>query len=164
MLLLVRRNPDAGVLDLEQRRPIGRDEAHLHPAAGGRELEAVRDEVVEHLREARAIALESRHALDRRDQLDPARVGDRRRGLDALLDDLAQVDLTPLDPELAGFDLRKEEQVGDELEEPFRVAVDDLEVPPLVPGLIAVVEQESARDILRARWGSRVVGLMVEEL
>jgi hypothetical protein len=56
------------------------------------------------------------------------RVGRGRGGLDALLDDLAEVDRRSLDRELPRLDLREEEQVVDEVEQAVRVAIDDFEV------------------------------------
>ena len=50
------RDADAGVRDLDARAPVACVEPHGDAAAGRRELERVRDQVVEHLREPVAVA------------------------------------------------------------------------------------------------------------
>ena len=115
----------------------------LDASAGRRELERVRDEVVEHLREPRGIALQ-RHgqALRARRQLDLLGRGRRLRGLDALGHERLELDRPQLEGELARVDLRQEEQVADEVEQPRGVPVDDPEVAQLLLVEPAVVAQQ----------------------
>src|SRR4029079_1234461 len=126
LLLLVLGEADAGVLDLDQGNAVRRREAHLDAAARRRALERFRDEVVEHLREPRGIALQRRRQLLREPhELDALRVGGGRSRLAALVTGRVELAGPELEGELARVSLGEEEQVADEVEQPAGVPVDD---------------------------------------
>jgi hypothetical protein len=112
LVLLLGRKPEPGVLDLDDGRVVDRLQPDLDPPAGRGELERVRDEVVENLREPGAIALQPRDLLRPRDQRDALRARGGQRGLDALLDDLLEIDGPEIEGELARIDLRDTRFLG----------------------------------------------------
>ncbi len=122
--------------------PVNRPEAHVDAAARLRELQRVRDEVVQDLRKPRRIPLELRELRRPQAQLDAFRARGRQRALDALLDDLPEVDALKVERELARVDLGDEEEVVHEPEQPLRVAVGDGEEAALLLVEAGVGEQK----------------------
>src|SRR5439155_19023859 len=127
---LLLRDPDPRVGDLEAHRPVLGPERDVDPSAGRRELDRVRDEIVEQLREAGALTLDGRYVVGAHVQLDPRRVGARARSGYALVDERAQVDGLQLQLEPAALEPCGEQEVADQPEQPLRVPFDHLEVGP----------------------------------
>ena len=94
-------------------------------AARRSELQRVRDEVVEDLGKAGAIRVDQRSLLDLRVQTDSLFRRSRECGFDRLLHEQAEIRLPERELESAGVDLRDEEEVAHEPQEPLTVSIDD---------------------------------------
>ncbi len=85
------------------------------------------------------------HRGDRVDvetQVDAAHVGGRPENLDRLGRQIGEIDVLGLERELPGLDLRDEEEVAHEPQEPVRVAVHDVEEAPVLERKLGIVEDE----------------------
>jgi hypothetical protein len=96
------------------------------PARRG-ELERVREQVVDRLAEASRVALDRRDGLNPQVQLDLALVCQRTRDLAGVDDERAQVDARALQLNRASVQLRGEQEVADDPQQPLPVAADDAE-------------------------------------
>src|SRR6266487_3897446 len=124
----------------------------------GGELQRVREEIVQHLSEARPIADEVGDRRNRRDELDSARLGDRAKSLDRILHHLLEVDVLALDRELPCIDLGEEQQIADKIEQPLRVPVHDTEEPLLFEREVAAfLQQELEVTADRGERGAELV-------
>ena len=121
--------------------------AHVDPAAVGRELDRVRDEVVEELGDARPIPRDEGHGARGEGECDLLGLGLRPGRLDAFGGDRGEVEAVDVEDELAGLHLRDEEQVADEVEEPLRVALDDAEELALLVRQLARLAVEQELDV-----------------
>jgi hypothetical protein len=162
--LLGDRDPDAVVRDGKHEIVAGHPQSdHDAPTVLG-ELDRVRDEVVEHLAQAGGVAHHGRHRVGVETQVDAARVRGRPQDLDRLRGEIGEVDLLRLERELPGFDLRDEEQVAHEPQEPVGVAVHDLEEAPVLLREVGVVEDELEVAGDRGQRGAQLVGNERDEL
>ena len=86
--------------------------------------------------------------------------------LDRLRRNRGEVDRADVERELAGLDLRQEEQVADESEQPVRVPLDDAEELPLLGGHAAglAIEDELQVAADRGERCSKLVGDERDEL
>src|SRR5207247_2407334 len=80
--LLGLRDADPGIADLERDRLWDGSDANGHPSAGGRELERIREEVVEHPPERFAIGAHEGRLLHLEQQLDSSLVRERAQRVD----------------------------------------------------------------------------------
>ena len=124
----------AGVGHLDHHAVAAVDHAHVDAAAGGRELERVRDQVVERLPQPARVALDGGDRLGVQAQLDAELVGARARGLDRLGGDVVERGGTGLERQLARLELGDEQQVADQALEALGVALDDVQEVALVGG------------------------------
>ena len=89
------------------------------------ELDGVRDEVVEQLSETGRVTRHVRHGVGVEPQIDVARRCGRPEGLDRMGREIGEIDVLGLECELPGFDLRNEEQIAHEPQEPAGMRFDD---------------------------------------
>ena len=163
MLLLLGRDAHAGVANFENRVAPRGACPHVHAAALRRELDRVRDEVVEELGEPRSVAREQRRAGSCASvERDLLVLGERPCGLDGLCRDGREVDGADLEGELACLDLCQEEQVAHELEQPVRVPLDDAEKLALLVGDLARLAIEHELEVAADR-GQRSPELVRDE-
>ena len=144
-ILLLGRNAHSrvGHFDAHARTVLARDQ--LDAAAGRRELEGVRDEVVDHLPDAPGVARHQQAGLGDAVELDAPRRSRRRARLGALPDDRRGVELRMREREAAGVRLRREQEILDEAQQAVRIPVDHLEPFPLLvrlAGRLGVVGDE----------------------
>jgi len=95
---IVLADPDARVGDLDADASVPRSERDVDGAAGGRELDCVRDEVVQQLRQASTLPVHGGHVLGVNVERNAREPGVRPRRNDGLLDEHPEVDR--LEPEL----------------------------------------------------------------
>ena len=135
---------DAAVGYLQPRGGVVGVDPELDPASRRRELERVRDQVVENLSQARAVAVDQRCRVLDDVESDLSLCGKRLGGRRALACDRGQLELLQLEHELAGVDPGDEEEVVDEGEEPVGVAIEDLEegLTPLGRRVGSTVDQQ----------------------
>ncbi len=126
-------------------------EADRDGAALGRELDGIRDEIVEQLSEPNSIAAYGRHRREPRDELDLLLGRARTRCLDALAHDQPEIDRFILERKLAGLDLGDEEQISDEAQQSPGVALDDGEKLALVLGDLAGLTFEHELEVAENR-------------
>src|SRR5438132_13214187 len=103
------------------------EEAHGDTAAGRRELERIREEIVEHLAEPPGISLDDGHRLGLQEQLDLPLVGGRPCILAGLNDESGDVDRRTLELDGVCVELRGQQEVTDHAQESLAVAADDAE-------------------------------------
>ena len=108
---LLVRDADSGVGDLEAKRAVAVARRQCHRAAGRRELERVRDEVVEHLAEPVGVGLERQRAVDVEHELDSLLGGGRPGRFDCRCRQLREVGFHRIELEPVGLDLRDEQEV-----------------------------------------------------
>jgi len=108
-----RVHADAGVPDAHRRGPVRRRlRRHRDGAAPLRELPRVLEEVVDHLREARGIAVHPERPVGQRAlQAEPGRGEERAVVLEERAEHRAQVEALAADPDLAPGDPRDVEEV-----------------------------------------------------
>ena len=106
---LVLWDADPGVGDLDPCLAVAVRGRDAHRAAGGRELERVRDEAVEYLPQTAGVGLEWDAAADVELEVDPLLRGGGQRGLDRVRRELAQVGRLGLQLQPVRLDLRDEE-------------------------------------------------------
>src|SRR6185295_10900002 len=124
---------------------------YVHAAALRRELDRVRDEVVEELGEPRSVPREQLERARGERERDLLVLGERPCGLDGLCGDRSEVDGTDLEGKLACLDLCKKKQVAHELEQPVRVPLDDAEKLPLLVGDLARLAIEHELEVAADR-------------
>ncbi len=90
-LLLGVRNPQSRVGHVHDGAFVDAPDAHLDASARGRELERIRDQVVQHLANACPVELELRNLIGVEGQREAALLGDGRGGGDRLGSSSAQV-------------------------------------------------------------------------
>src|SRR5687767_299307 len=169
---------------LEQTREVGRGDAdpgighgdverfrlapHLDEHAAGRgELDGIRHEVQQHLLDPGAVGIDGRqidrHVLFQLHALVP---DERQRRLDALLDDVVEVERLRAHLELARLDAREIEDAVDQLEQVATRVVHRLHVRLLPLGEVAVeaVEQDLGEADDRVQRRSQLVRHVGEEL
>ena len=135
--LLRRRNADPGVLDLDDGAAAVDERARDDAPARRRELERVRHEVPDELRESLPVAGDGRDVLDLRHEPDLASARKRRGRLDRVAHDLVEACLAKLQLKPVRVEPRHEEEISDEPLQPLRAAVDDREEPFLLVGQLA---------------------------
>ncbi len=114
VLLLFLRDAGARVRDLDHDRAKLLARPHLDVAARRGELDRIRDEVVEQLRDPHLVPAHDDRPVHGADELDAARLCNGQGGNDAIAAQRADVDRRQLDLELACVVARDEEQVADE--------------------------------------------------
>ena len=104
------------------------DEPHLHAAAGGRELHAIRQEVADDLLQTGGVALDGPDgAVDDACEADSAQIGRRAHRVGGALDEPGEIDRSRLQRELAVHDAADVQEVVDQAALVPRVALDDVE-------------------------------------
>src|SRR5262245_26906867 len=140
---VVLANSDAGVGDAQPDGVRLGDDADQHAALRG-ELDRIRQQIEQDLLDLRPVGRQRRQ-LERHVLLDLQLLaaGERGRRLDALVDQLVQIDLLGQHLELARLDTREVEDPVDELQEVGAAVVDRADVGLLPLGQLAVetVEQ-----------------------
>ena len=116
----VSRDPDLGVRTFAVER-------EMNAAAGGRELDRVRQQVPDDLLQAIGIAHHGSAVDDLRCEIDVLRLRRRPQSIDRRLDHRFELDRPEVDPELAGDDAGNVEDVGDQLFLHMGVAFDGFE-------------------------------------
>ena len=109
---LLGRHADARVGDLDPQRAVAVRGRQRHRAAARRELERVRDEVVEDLPEPRGVGFQREAALDVEAELDPALSGHGQGVLDGRGRQLGEVGRREPELEQLRLDLRDQEEVA----------------------------------------------------
>ena len=130
LALLVDRDADAGVGDGDPRERAVLHDADRHRAAGVGELDRVRDQIVEHLREPVGVRAHGRSAVELEAEVDFALGRARPRRLDRGRRDVVEADVGEHELEPVRLDLRDEQQILDEPLEPVGAAADHVEVHP----------------------------------
>ena len=129
----------------------------MNGAALGRELERVRDEVLEDLHHPATIGMYLRHGVEDARERDGLRCSARFQRLDSFAHDTGEVDLLRLEGQLAGLQASDEEEVVHQTEQPIRVACDDLQkAAHLVSEIVLERELHVAGD--RRERRAQVVG------
>jgi hypothetical protein len=122
---------NAPILHAEDRLPVLPARDHADRLPGGRVLDGVVEEVADDLLEANRITFHHEGARIREER-DVLRARHRRLArLDALADDLPEIEGTPLEGDLARHDPGYIEQVVDEAGEMLSLTADDGPRPPL---------------------------------
>src|SRR5439155_25986940 len=147
MLLLVLGYPGTRVHNFDHDRAADLTDSQLHAAAPWRELQRIRDEVVEQLGDPHLVAAHDDWLVCEADERHAASFRGRSRSHEAFATQLANVDRLTLDFELACVVARDEEQVTDEPLQSARVAGDDLEISLLHLGDLAAVGLEEELDV-----------------
>src|SRR5215207_2924345 len=133
-LLLAVRDPETLVPHCDPQAAVARLELDLHTPALGRVLDGVVDQVEQHLAEPLLVARDERRR-GRRDGLDRNAFFPCETRFD-LRHDVAhqavRVELLIRQPQAAGVDLVREEDVADDPRQPFRLLCDQLEQPGAV--------------------------------
>ena len=130
----LRRDADARIAHADVQ-PIGAQQRHLdHDFAFFGELQAVRQQIGQHLAEAQGVAVYRRWQalVDVAGELQFLGVRARRHQLHDVLYCMVQIETDRLDLELAGLDLREVENVVDDGEERFARAADGFQVTLLL--------------------------------
>ena len=148
----VGRDPDARVADGELdlvRAAAGRRGVHEHHdlAALG-ELDRVREQVQEHLPQARLVADDPgrRVVVDEAAELELLLPRPRRDDVERSFDAVAQVERLALEIELAGLDLRVVEDVVDHVQQRVAARVDDLGELPLLAREVGAEQEVGHAD------------------
>ena len=126
--MIVRRNSKAGVAHLDDGGACRGVDKNVDVTSDRCELDRIRDQVVEQLREPRGIA-DNRFRTRRGEaELDAGRLCSRLCCLNAVVYERNEFHVDPIEGELALLSLRDQEQVADEMEQAIRVAAYDLEI------------------------------------
>jgi hypothetical protein len=152
--LLGLRHADAGVRHSEQGVVAHARDRDEDATARRRELDRVRNEVVEQLAEPGPISVERRERGSLEDELHLLALGRWPNRVHRLGGDCGEVDLFALEREFARFDLGNEEEVAHDAQEAAAVSLHDAEKTPLLLGEVTGViehELEIARDRRKRR-------------
>jgi len=128
MRLVLRRNADAGVGDLDARARSLAREPYCDAPTGRCELERVRQQVVEHLREPVAIADAALDGLELCHERDACLLGAAAGELDRIAHERGEVDFGWLQQQRRAVHLGREQEIADESHEPAGIALDHLEM------------------------------------
>jgi hypothetical protein len=129
------------------------------PFLQARELDRVRDQIVEDLREPRPVTNELRRPVGIERELDVVLCRHRARRLDCFPHHLVEICQPGLEGDLARVHLRGEEQIVDHAQQPARIAVHDRQVPELLFRQLSHVTVQHELEIAANR-GERRAQLM----
>jgi hypothetical protein len=130
--LFIGGNPTTAVAYLEHKATTRGENAHLDASSSIGELDRVRDEIVDQLREPHRVGIERWRGLAGLPKLDACLLRPGPKRLETLADEARQIDVMPGQGELARIRLGDEEEVGDQVVQAPGVSQGDLDVTALL--------------------------------
>ncbi len=131
---------------------------------GGREFEAVVDQVIDYLPQAIGVASDGDSGLHDGGQLDAALLGHTAKHLYGALDEAVEANRTPIDGQLLGIRFGQQQQLVDQQAQLPAFVGDVAEHLLVLGGRPFAVERDLDRALHGCQRGAQLVGGIVDEL